>query len=273
MRFFIPPLILFFFLNVALSHASALDASRLEGDIAKTAIKVYATINNNWSYPEKGGPCSTASPFWQIPEKGYCALYLKSDAFPKDEAMDFCAAYDSLLKSPAQLECRIAIQMVKTMCTRAYLGDERFNALAHKNWSCLFQESPTPKTQEANIFSKMAFDFWRQSKGSSRYRVGGTYYITNLKDYLDRNPGGAFQGHNVMCVGENRYVGFGEVFKDGPVEYAAVLSDLFKAYGDRKMTWEVFVNIQCIQQVEKDAGSFFDAEQAESVIGCASDAK
>ena len=209
----------------------------LAARVALSAENTYRLINDAWSYPKQGKAFTTASPHWKAQED-YAHLRLNISYLSQecgDGPLDFCAAYDSLVASPAALECRLAVQLAQTMAARACLGDKLFNNLSLQLWQKL-----TMTKRRGEFFERLASHFWKFEPFQEANMIGASVYITNLDDYLQRNPKGSFRGHNLVCVGEDLFMGFGEIFKDGPVGSEAVWQDLYTAYGDKTMSYGVF---------------------------------
>ena len=209
--------------------------------IAATAKRVYGQMNERWTYPTQDAPFGSESAFWK-PVEGTYRLCLDASYMAKRSngaPYDFCAAFDSLLALPARLECRITYQMAKIMCVRGILGDDLFNTLARQIW-----EDVINLERPCTFIKNLSKTFWRQGIYLESRLVGRGFYVTNLSDYKNRHPTGAYQGHNLMGVGYDQMVGFGEIFKDGPVTRAKVLEDLYTAYGDETLTFDAFLEKQ-----------------------------
>lgn len=229
----------------ALSSIFSDPVSSFDKGIAETATRVYAQMNERWAYPTDEAPCGSDSPFWITPEGCYllCPNEIYMAQHASGASFDFCAAYDSLLALPARVECRIAAQMAKTMCVREILGDALFNTLARQIWN-----DATRLEERATFFAELSHTFWFPGEYRECRLVGRGFYVANLADYKSRYPYGSYQGHNLMGVGHNKMVGFGEIFKDGPVTRTKVLEDLHGAYGDETLTFDAFLERQARDQ-------------------------
>lgn len=210
--------------------------------VVEAAQRAYTRINQHWSYPdalnaEKG---ATTSAYWTLQDELF--LLVPNETYfaeiTQNGPIDFCAAFDSLLDSPARLECRLAMQVSKIMCARALLGEDSFNELARSIWEALHAQKEEPFFLEA-----FCEKFWMQAPAprTSAQLVGRSLYIANVSDYITRFPRGSFRGHNLICVGHDRFMGFGDIFKNGAVTIEDVLKDLHRAYADKTLSFDKFL--------------------------------
>ncbi|MBA4117558.1 MAG: hypothetical protein C0514_01495 [Candidatus Puniceispirillum sp.] len=219
--------------------------------VAEAAQRAYTRINQHWSYPdaaiaEKG---STTSPYWTLEDELFLLVPNKTyfAEIAQNGPIDFCAAFNSLLDSPAQLECRLAMQVSKIMCTCALLGEDSFNKLARSIW-----EDVHAKEEEQFFLEVLSEKFWGHAPVPQRSAqlIGRSLYIANVSDYVTRFPKGSFRGHNLMCVGLDLFMGFGDIFKNGPVSIEDVLKDLHRAYADTTLSFDKFLLRQGLAQRE-----------------------
>lgn len=217
------------------------DAPPFQARIAATATRVYAILNEKWSYPEASAPYHTESSFWDTPRCFYilCLDQAMLTKHAQGGPLDFCAAYDSLLNAPSMFECATAHRMVMTMCMREYVGDERFNVLGNFLWNRLVNANRT-----GDFFNELSEVFLFAVGSQETPVIGGTRYLINLLDYPALHPQGNGKGQNLVCVGQDQYLGFGEIFKSGPLSRIHVLQDLHEAYGVERLTFEAFLKQQ-----------------------------
>lgn len=169
--------------------------------VVKVAKENYAKINQNWVYIEAGEYPSTQSEYWKniiINMQGTKCHGLMRSKKPGT----YREALVDLISKPAKLECLTALVTVKLLATAEILGDN------FENFVKYFTKYVAPKFQvkEEEIFAEMSLYCWKESD-CLQVEAGGIHYFNNVPEYGQVKKGNV-TGHNVICVGNNKYVVF-----------------------------------------------------------------
>ena len=195
--------------------------------IRETGLKTYRDINDVWSYPGPGESMEIKSDLWKM---GTVLQTFRQDDKPliarmrtfvlQEEPKSMCQAFDDLLRSCAKVDCTLALVTSQIFILRALMGEELFEHYAH-----LYYKSLPHKDM---FFSGFPQEFLRVN-GPAR-ESGFYYHITSVSEYSKLCPDGFDAGHNVFCVGPDLYMGFGDLFKDGPRSEKDIAQALYESY-------------------------------------------
>ncbi|WP_331255565.1 hypothetical protein [Candidatus Bealeia paramacronuclearis] len=204
----------------------------INSTVVATTERIYKKINKNWTYVEPGCQMSTQSAFW-LPKwiKGTVIVdgEKQNTKIPslllKTEPDNLIAALEDLLDKPAKLECTIALTTAKIFCLKEILGEELFNRYAKAFYKLL---NETQGWDIEQFFHELPLQFITNEQGES---VPGSFtYITNIPLYPYFKPNGNGMGDNVICMSQDRYLGFGEIYKDAPKPLDVIEAEYLKLF-------------------------------------------
>lgn len=202
------------------NHKRQRAQERTDNIVCPTAKYVCKKINKdkNWTYPPAGKKIYIESPYWEAKwiistvmisgeiKKSKCpTLILKTSPDQIIEAMD------DLINKPALLECTIARNTAQIFCMKNIMGSLAFKKYATHFYKMLGETEGWSTDQ---FFHELPEQFLTKVNGKER--PGSMAYITNLPCYGRFKPNGNGRGSNVFCVGDNKYVGFSGIYKNGP---------------------------------------------------------
>ena len=220
------------------SQAACVSTLKTQADVnaivARVAQETYGKINDNWTYvlSDAGSEMTTDSTFWE-PQyvKGMAMMGDKKVATKipslilKTSPEHLIEALEDLISKPAQLECTIALKTVQILCLKELLGKDLFTVFAtafykvlgdHQNWTI------------EEFFHELPLQFLTPEEGSATF--GSIFYITNIPQYAKFKPNGNSRGENVFCVNPDKFIGFGESYKKGPLALNEIQADLFNSF-------------------------------------------
>lgn len=195
--------------------------------ICETGLKTYRAINDVWSYPGPDESMEVRSDLWKMGtvlqtfRQDDKALVARMRSFVlQEEPVSMCQAFDDLIRAPGKVDCTLALVTTQIFILRALMGEKLFEHYAH-----LFYKSLPHKEM---FFSGLPQEFVRVNGPTQE--SGYFYHITNVAQYNELSPDGFDAGHNVFCVGPDQYMGFGDLFKDGPKSEKDIAQALFQSY-------------------------------------------
>ena len=253
----------------ALGNTRLHTQEKINSKVADIAIEIYKAINRNWTYGQANQRGSIGSSYWK-----WEILALKDHDVPtavfqgKDISQMFPALKDIVLHK-ASLDCSTAGKAVRSISLAAILRKKSFEAyvdllLIDKGLALsspkLYQLLPYGNGSGEEPFYQL----------TCKREKGHFVYITNIPDYFDIFDGGASSGENVVCVGNNRYIGFGERFKGGPLSEEQIAEGFYTDLGKhsefhkRYPTKDSYLEARLKNQKAFDASSqygYFNADR------------
>lgn len=200
--------------------------------VSQAALEVYHKINKNWTYLGRDGVLKVESPYWTAgwqhvtttigaqEQQTRCAtLMLKCD--PRDVT----ATLEDLINKPAEVECTVALTTAKIFILKKLLGEDKF-----KNYAVDFYNELIVREgwSTNDFFHELPLQFMKKIEGKEQ--PGSIAYITNLSDYTLFKPTGHFAGENLVCVGDNQYIGFGDMYKEGQQSLEEIEAEGFRQF-------------------------------------------
>lgn len=205
--------------------------TQLDETVSKLALNIYEEINKNWKYPEKDLIFSTDSTYWEVGNieisEGKLAIpVLKNKNLKETRLLD--ALWDLACK-PAVLECRIAQTLTNNIILGVLLGGRDLNFFAQTLY-----EYPGKAYDKNRLFDDLVLNFFKfTNEKKKEYSVS----IVNIPSYLNFVKNGYSQGQNVLCVevkdGNNKYIGFGSEFKNGPLTENEIEMNFYRELFDK----------------------------------------
>ncbi len=214
----------------ALYKTNCLTQAEINSEVAHIAIETYQEINRNWTYGQENQRGSIGSSYWK-----WEILALRDHNVPtavfqgKDISQMFPALKDIVLHK-ASLECTAAGKAVRSIALATILGKNSFEAYVNLLLIDKGLALSSPELYQLLPYGKGSGEerFYQDTRKREK---GHFVYITNIPDYFDIVDGGASSGENVVCVGNNRYIGFGERFKDGPLSEEQIAENFYTDLG------------------------------------------
>lgn len=236
-----------------------LDQDKINAIVSPTAERVFGSINKNWTYVEagQGKRMHTESSKWtplrtkgfgnvggkkeviftQVPTLLFTPLgsqSLKDEALTDDafteavtfNAEEFIEALEDLIAKPAALECTIALMVVKIFCLKELLGPEQFKRYT----SAFYMQMLKSGWKKEEFLCELPRQFLTEAKGEESSPPGSFTYITNLFKYGHFKPSGNMRGSNVVCISQDRYIGFSSIYREGPQPLAAIEAQDFAGF-------------------------------------------
>jgi hypothetical protein len=168
---------------------------RLQEFVVKRAVDYYAKINDGrFQFPDftSGQTIMTRSHMWEkIKEEGQIYFKLNSGNKPSVAVREF-------LEMGGLFDCKNAIELVKQLIILDIYGDEEFDRL---------NAPPTPFFLSDRIHNIESIT--TKNEPDSPGEIG---CFINVKFYTVLHLGEFFNCENLICVGSDRFVGFGPFF-------------------------------------------------------------
>jgi hypothetical protein len=197
--------------------------------IEQIEIDLYNRINKNWTYkdPNNGEEWSIDSKEWTIQPIHKYAKMLPGFQYQGENSVEaFMKALKKLPDTKTALECMRAMQIVQILTFWEVVGDECFKNLLKITSSdfTIFNGFNTPGYL---ITLAMHMNVMEGPFEGTQKKVGDFHYLHNIQDYFTFIKGGFNQGHNLVCVGDNKYMGFGDIFTKGPLSQEEIYDDFY----------------------------------------------
>ncbi|MBA3814433.1 MAG: hypothetical protein H0X26_08130 [Alphaproteobacteria bacterium] len=240
--------------------------------VCASASNTYQKINNNWNYVAPNDKMSIDSPFWEakwiVAETLVSGVKQRTSAptlILKTSPDTIVEALEDLINKPAALECTIALTTAKIFSMKEILdelGEDIFKGYTTHFYQMLRKTKGWTTDQ---FFHELPEQFLRTRGGKEI--PGSICYITNLGCYRDFKPTGNAAGSNVFCTGENQYMGFSGIYKNGPKSLEIIEKQDLELFCSLKDVQKNPEEHQAMCQKLKETEGLFEtlrrAEQAE----------
>jgi hypothetical protein len=147
--------------------------------------KDYNLLNGGYANPKYFDQMGTAGIFWMVK--------------PSVSASD---ALDAAIKGPTLVDCGIACNLARHTAVRDVLGKERYDLVFNNRFNLVY-----PEPDCSDVFAKIA----TKADQTSRGVLAGFH---NYRHYGKKHPFGDFPSFNVICDGQEKYIGLGTL-KEG----------------------------------------------------------
>ncbi|RZI45874.1 hypothetical protein [Candidatus Finniella inopinata] len=202
----------------------------INSEVARIAIETYKNINENWTYVQADKRGSIESSYWRWEILSLGSHHVPTAVFQGEAISQLFPALKDIVLRKASLECLTAGKAVRSIALAKILGKNSFMTYVDQ----LFFE------KSLELFSPGLYNQLPYGKGigekpfyqpTCKREKGHFVYITNIPDYSNIVDDGASRGQNVVCVGNNQYIGFGERFKDGPLSEEQIAENFYTDLG------------------------------------------
>lgn len=202
--------------------------AQVDAIVLDAAMEAYELINKNWQYPAPGASYDPNHPAFTVRfvegEEGKAPHLIWTrglNAAVKGEKMpSLMKDLQELLETNAQLECRMAQILVRVYCIGRVLEAMSKDRTLEEE----FKELVNKVGLSGDIFE--TFSHYSTEDGNSSHSFE---YIPNVDAYAAYKTGEA-RGHNVIRIGQDKYLGFGYLFKNGPISKQEIFESLQRAF-------------------------------------------
>jgi hypothetical protein len=189
--------------------------------VCQASLEAYHRINSLCRYPKADEPLSTESNCWKAGFEpiGPHRKLIANLRFVGDISK-FSDGLDDLMEHAGVIECTTANTIVQIFCLRALLGQDKFQEHVRN----IFEKCEQHGKPEL-FFYTLPKHFWTVSADSIA-APGRLLAIANIPEYATFKPEGMASGENVVCVGQDSYVGFGPLFAAGAMPLETIEENL-----------------------------------------------
>lgn len=176
--------------------------------VVNTGIDTYKKINNHWSYADSTKSIAFNDKIWTIERRPTSCVYTYN---LNSNANKIVEDFDTLLTNPFQTECMLAVRAVQIACLIKLIGNDNFKLL----------------TDEYLNLVKCVRLFVSKKPKESGIEIGDFVSLKNINAYKYLKPKGNHSGQNILCIGENQFIGFDKEFFEDPKSEAEIVEDFY----------------------------------------------
>jgi hypothetical protein len=225
-------------------------------EAAEWAINIHRDIKKNWRYRDvkNNETHSIISDEWDISSfySEQCKSSLLTLQYKGGNSVDaYCNALNNLPKTQFVTECTLSSQVWQILVFKNLMGNTCFKT--HLSNVLKLKNHLDNGLYSVKLLTTLAgdFDFKRVNncfQYVDTYVVGSFVYITNIPDYLQFEKKGLYRGENVVCVGDNQFIGVGDFYKKGSKTQEEIRDNFYnelknnKKFGDKYKDKKTFLS-------------------------------
>ncbi|MGV8948428.1 MAG: hypothetical protein ACOH2E_03565 [Candidatus Paracaedibacter sp.] len=215
--------------------------------VADVALKFYKEFNKNWAFNNNHEKNIIESQNWE-----YKVVNTESALtyIGKDNVEGFMDALKGLVNDKGVTECARVLQLVRILTAQEVMGDDIFkkyllnfiskNRVLNKK---SFNDNLVIMTLScdyllANLGIEICIFKKQMDNNAYHFDVGSFVHLQNIPDYFKFVEKGSLMGENLVYMGDDLFMGFGELYRDAP----KTRKQIYTAFHEELLKSENFVS-------------------------------